>query len=386
MRAKKIALLVILLSLVSSPAVSSDGKSSVALNFLDEISIPDNVEPFQPVFHYPPVSQGTTWVCWSFATTSFVESEMKRLGHSPVKLSVMFTVYHAFIEKIIYFVQTRGQSRFYQGDLFNTAADVMQKYGAVPDSVYPGTLREDGSYHHTDLYRELHQFKHKLKTENHWDEAFAVEGIKKILDKHLGAPPEEFTFNDIVHTPKTFRDKVVNLPWGDYLMVTSFMYSPMDTFTDLRVPDNWKNDKRFFNVPLDVFYEGIKNSMKNGFSVAVNLDNVDEPGRDADRDVMIVPDFDIPLEHITQQAREYRFEIGMTTDEHLVHLLGYSHFNGEDWFLTKDSWPTSWNGSQKGYYFIHESYVKLKFLSYLVHKDGVPGIVSRIKSSSALGE
>lgn len=382
MFSKGFSLLVIVLLLIFSPLVSSDGKTYVDTDFLDKIVMPENIASFQPVFHFPPVSQGTTWVCWSFATTSFVETEMKRLGHPPVKLSVMFTVYHSFIEKIIYFVQTRGQSRFYQGDLFNTVLDVMQKYGAVPDTVYPGTLKNDGSYYHTDLYRELHQFKHKLKTENIWDETLAVEGIKKILDKYLGVPPKEFTHDGKTYTPRTFMENVVNLPWNDYLMVTSFMYSPMDTFTDLRVPDNWKKDTRFFNVPLDVFYEGIKGSIKNGYSVAVNLDNVDEPGRDASRDLMIVPDFDIPLENITQKAREYRFQIGMTTDEHLVHLLGYYHFNGEDWFLTKDSWPTSWNGSQKGYYFVHESYVRLKFLSYLVHKDAVPGIVARIKSPS----
>jgi bleomycin hydrolase len=347
----------------------------------EKISIPDEFTSYRPLFHYPPVSQGNTWVCWSFATTSFIESEMKRLGLTPVRLSVMFTVYHAFIEKITYFVQTKGKSRFYQGDLFNTVLDVYQKYGAVPDIIYPGTLRKDGSYNHTDLYRELHDFKDKLKADQNWNVTFAVKGIIKILDKHLGSPPSEFSYGGLKYTPKTFLKKVVKLPWKDYLMITSFMYASMNSFTDLRVPDNWKRDKRFFNVPLDLFYQGIRNSIKSGYSIAADIDTVGEPGKDPSKDVMIVPDFDIPLNYIDQRSREYRFNIGITKDEHLVHLVGYNRCNGEEWFLAKDTWPSSWDGFQKGYYFVHESYIKLKFLAYLVHKDGIPEIVDLLPSS-----
>ena len=81
---------------------------------------PGSLQLFNPVYHFPPVNQDTTNACWSFSTLSFIESELYRINGSSVKLSVMFPVYYAFIEKGKYFVKTRGKSRFKAGDLFPT--------------------------------------------------------------------------------------------------------------------------------------------------------------------------------------------------------------------------------------------------------------------------
>ena len=55
-----------------------------------------------------------------------------------------------------------------------------------------------------------------------------------------------------------------------------------------------------------------------------------------------------------------------------MHIVDYKAFDDEDWFLVKDSWRTAWEpGSTRGYMFFHSSYVKLKVLAYMVHKDGV---------------
>ena len=67
----------------------------------------------------------------------------------------------------------------------------------------------------------------------------------------------------------------------------------------------------------------------------------------------------------------------ITTHDHLMHIVGFSQFNGEEWFLVKDSWRDAWEGQFKGYFFYHSDYAKLKILAFMVHKDGIPGIVSR---------
>ncbi len=45
----------------------------------------------------------------------------------------------------------------------------------------------------------------------------------------------------------------------------------------------------------------------------------------------------------------------------------------------KDSWSSSWNNDHPGYYFFHEDYVKLKMLSFLVHKDAVKELLARAR-------
>ena len=42
--------------------------------------------------HTPVISQGRTGTCWSFATTSFLESEVMRMGFSENDFSEMFFV------------------------------------------------------------------------------------------------------------------------------------------------------------------------------------------------------------------------------------------------------------------------------------------------------
>ncbi len=61
---------------------------------------------------------------------------------------------------------------------------------------------------------------------------------------------------------------------------------------------------------------------------------------------------------------------GTTTDDHGMHLVGWTMINGKDWYLIKDSSSGSRNvGEQSenfGYYFFHEDYVKLKMMDVMV--------------------
>ncbi len=348
-----------------------------ALDYLKTLHKPQSIKPFKAIFHFPAMNQDTTNSCWSFSTLSFVESEAHRLGLKPVKLAVMFPVYFAFIEKARRFVRTKGESRFGPGDLFTGVTDIIQKYGMVPQSVYRGQVRNSETYNHIELESRLKQLMNEVKTLRLWDEDLVVAKVRQILDEELGPPPLHFMYEGHSYTPRSFRDTFVALPWKDYLMVTSFLYAPAYQFTELKVPDNWAHQKKYFNVPLTVFYNSLKQAVRTGFSVAFDSDIV-EPGRMGKQDVTFVPPFDIPSSHIDAYARELRFENGSTSDDHLMHIIGFHRFEGDDWFLVKDSWRTAWQGAQKGYYFFHGDYIKLKVLAYLVHKDGIPQITEHL--------
>lgn len=337
---------------------------------------PGSIEELRPLFHLPPVNQDTTNACWSFSTLSFIETELQRLNGRTVKLAVMFPVYYAFVEKAKYFVETKGESRFKPGDLFTTVVEIIQTYGMVPAEVYRGQTNNKATYNHERMEKDIELLKERIIDENLWDKDQVLDEIKKILNRHLGEPPAAFTYLNKEYTPLTFAREYINLPWVDYLMVMSFSYAPFNSYGVFNVPDNWRKIDRYYNVPLEVFYQSMRSALQSGFSLAFDGD-IYEPGRVGEWDVSFIPDFDIPGAYISQAAREYRFEKEVTKDDHLMHMVGFNQVDGQDWFLVKDSWRDAWQGDHKGYFFYHGDYVKLKVLAFMVHKDAVPELLQR---------
>ena len=79
-------------------------------------------------------NQQRTGTCWSFATSSFLESEVKRLKNIDVDLSEMFSVRTTYIDKAQNYILRQGKANFSEGSLSH---DVIN---AVPQSL------RDGSY------------------------------------------------------------------------------------------------------------------------------------------------------------------------------------------------------------------------------------------------
>lgn len=63
----------------------------------------------------PLKSQDRTGTCWSFATTSFIESELIRLGEESPDLSEMYFVRYAYEDKAERYVKFHGNNNFGQG-------------------------------------------------------------------------------------------------------------------------------------------------------------------------------------------------------------------------------------------------------------------------------
>ena len=51
--------------------------------------------------------------------------------------------------------------------------------------------------------------------------------------------------------------------------------------------------------------------------------DVSESGYSSKYDIAMVPSFDIPSQYIDENARQFRFSNGTTTDDHAIHLIGY---------------------------------------------------------------
>jgi bleomycin hydrolase len=353
------------------------GKARKYLSFdFSQVDKPASLKGFVQYFHFPPIRQHRTGTCWCFSTTSFFESEMKRLGKDPVKLSELYTVYWEFVEKARRFIGEKGDSFIAHGSEHNAVIRQMKKYGAVRASDYTGLLSGQTEHDHDKLLQEIRNYLQFCKDNEYWDEEKAISYVISILNKHLGKPPETIDVDGQTLTPKEYLDTVLQLPLDDYVAFISFKSLPFYTKGEFKVPDNWWHSKEYHNVPLDDFYSAIVDASKSGYTAAIGGD-ISEPGINGEDDVAIVPTFDIPQKLIDQDSREFRFTNRTSTDDHAIHIVGYKEGDGHAWFLIKDSGSSAQKGQFKGYYLYRDDYVKLKILTFMVHKDAVTSLLEK---------
>ncbi len=357
-------------------------KKRFILDFSD-IKVPDNLSLFKQSWHLPPVQQGATGTCWSFAATSFLESELKRLHNKELKMSEMHVVWYQYIEKARRFIQERGDSEFGEGSQTNAVIAMWKQYGCVPDAIYSGKKLNQEYHNHAKMFDEMKSYLAYCKNNKIWNEEQVLENIKSIMRYFIGEPPTEFMWAGRKYTPDTFRDDFVKLNLDDYIDMMSLMEQGFWQKTNYDVPDNWWKSHDYYNVPLYDFMTALRNAIRNGFTFTLSGD-VSEAGHYSYADAGVIPSFDIPSAYIDDYARQFRFSNGSTGDDHAIHLVGWYDNEYGSWYLIKDSGSGANNGKFKGYYLYHEDYIKLKMTCFLVHKDAIKDLLSKFEKQSKL--
>ena len=173
----------------------------------------------------------------------------------------------------------------------------------------------------------------------------------------------------------------------DYVSITSFTQAPFYSKFILNIPDNWSNGS-FYNVPLNEMISTIDNALQNGFTVELDCD-VSERTFSSKDGVAVIPEDSennikalqgvYPEKNITQEYRQAEFENYNTTDDHLMHITGMLRDqNGTKYYKVKNSWGTDESrNANGGYVYFSESFMKLKTISIMVHKDAVPKRTSK---------
>ena len=348
------------------------------------VFIPDDKAEFTTLWHLAPVSQGNTNTCWSYCAVSMLESEIYRLSRQEIKLSEMFIAYHEYIERARLFVKYRGSIYIAEGSEMNAVIKNMKKYGILPYSAYSGLKPGQEFHSHDVMFQEISDYLQSVKARNAWDETTVTETVKSIMDHYIGTPPATVVLNGKEYNPQQYLKEVARLNPDEYIDVLSILQQPYWQQVEFEVPDNWWHDKSYYNIPLDDYLKILKKALKQGLTVSLAGD-VSEAGFLArEANAALIPAFDIPSAAIDEQARQFRFSNGTTTDDHGMHVVGYKEIDDTTWFLLKDSGAGSRTGSPEsnknfGYYFFHEDYVKLKMMSFLVHKSAMKDLMPKFR-------
>ena len=308
-------------------------------------------------------SQGKTGTCWSYATASFLESELVRMGKGEYNLSEMFVARNVYLEKAENYVRRHGKTNFGEGSLSHDLINTINKYGLVPNSIFNGFVADLDKHDHSELASLLESYLKtiisKKKPSNLWK-----DGYRSILDVYLGKVPDLFEFEGDSYTPLEFA-KYLEIESSDYINLSSFTHHPFYEYFILEVPDNWSNGE-FFNIPIEELVEIVKSALKNGFSIAWDTD-VSNEGFDSKKGLASV-DIDV-----TQELRQLHFDNYTVTDDHLMHITGFAEgSDGLVYFLVKNSWGDS-RGMEnyKGYIWVSETYFELNTISIMLHKEAL---------------
>jgi bleomycin hydrolase len=316
--------------------------------------------------HLPVISQGSTGTCWSFATTSFIESEIIRKGLPETDLSEMYFVYYGYINKAKQFLMYDGNNSFSQGGQAHDVLNVIRAEGAVTQEIFEGEKTE-GKYKHRELEAEL---KTSVDSLNKKRKDFDVEDLKSfesILKDKIGKVPAKVKTDEGKVTPSEFVEQLKINP-DDYIEITSYTHHPFYKPFVLEVRDNWAHGI-YYNVPVDELIEVMYYALNNGFSVCWDGDTSEKTFTHK-KGKADLPEKEIGK--VDQDLRQQTFMNRTTTDDHLMHLVGLSKdAAGRNCFYTKNSWGAESN-SYGGYLHMTEDYVRLKTIAIMVHKDAIP--------------
>ncbi len=337
-------------------------------------------------------NQSRTSTCWCFATISFLESELLRSGKNELDLSEMYIVRHTYPIKAQRYVRLHGGTNFPHGGASHDVIDMMKLHGLVPDEVYKGLNYGEEKHKHGEMGSILKGMvdavvkKRGGRVTPRWLEAF-----ESVLDVYLGEPLESFNFKGKKYSPENFVNDYMGLNLDDYIEISSYSHHPFYEQFCLELPDNWTNNDKYYNVPIEDLGRIVDHAINNGYSVVYGGDTSNKYFS-SKKGYGIVPlkdwedltekerkkDIEEPVEEKepTQELRQNWFDNYTATDDHSMHIVGIAKDqNGNPFYLTKNSWGT--DRKYDGYVYLSKSYILLNATGFMVNKNSLPNDIKQ---------
>lgn len=351
-------------------------------------------------------NQFRSGTCWSYAGLAMLESELLKNGKGEHNLSEAFIVRQAYAEKALQYVRWHGKVNFGAGGAFHDVAEVIRKYGIVPEEVYDGLVIGEEYFVHGEMDEVLISYMDAvLKNKNRKLTPVWLEGFLSILDAYLGVYPEKFIYQGKEYTPQTYA-RELGLNMDDYISIGSFTHHPYYSKFIIEIPDNWMHG-RIYNVTLDELIEVIDHSLEKGHTICWAAD-VSEKGFSWKNGIAIVPDEDKPdlsgtekerwesltrderskmlysftepiaEKKITQEQRQLSFDNYTTTDDHLMEITGIAtDQNGTKYYIIKNSWGDE-EHKYEGFFYASETYMRYKTIYISLNKNALPSQMTKL--------
>ena len=167
---------------------------------------------FQDVKTVPVTSvkdQSRSGTCWSFSGMGEVESDLLVRGKGEHDLAEMWIVRNAYFEKAVRYVRMHGSANLGGGGTLNDVVYIIDRYGIVPEEVYPGLRYGTDRHVHGELDAVIKAYVDAVVENPNKSLSTAwQDGLNGILDAYLGPRPEKFAYRGKEYTPKSFAEEL----------------------------------------------------------------------------------------------------------------------------------------------------------------------------------
>ena len=355
----------------------------------------------------PVMDQKASGRCWLFAATNLLRVyAMKKYNLKEFKLSPSYLFFYDKLERANYFLEqiidTHKEpidSRLIQwfltapvedGGQFTMMTQIADKYGIVPDQIYPDSFNTTTSR----IMNKMVNFKlreYAMTLRNALSKGEDITEMKldmqkeiyRLLTMFLGNPPkpnEEFTwefydkdgkYQSIKSTPKTFSNDVLEFKTPEYI---SLLNDPRNDYNKMIKVDRLGNifngePVKYLNLEGEKLAQAVINRIKNNKPVFFGSDT--PKFMDKNRGIMDTElwDFQLLGYDINTMSKKDRVLYGHSLMTHAMLITGvHLDDNGKPIrYRVENSWGTK--SGKDGYYIMTEKYFQEYVYQVVVEKD-----------------